>query len=124
MNLIQAIIDSAKYEQEYLSLHRSIDVSYYCAFGLVVIMMLAIIVNHVKLKKLFTDSLIPYYAMFVMHPAWFSALVSVQIFYINGYVREIWSYAYLALAIIYFFIFLMITNKRAKTEKAKAADES
>ena len=85
--------------------------SYYSVYAIVLLLAIALVVNHIKLKKLFTNSLVPFLILFALHPAWTLRILKLE----KPSSLEITSYVFVGLAVLWFVVILFITKKPAKT---------
>ena len=119
MNTFQLIADSAKLIQEHAAFTQAVNVSYYSVYAIVLILMAAMIVNHMRLKTLFTKALTPFFLLFAIHPAWLMTLIDV-----NNTFHVIASYVFAGLGVAWFIIFIFITKKPEKPAESKQEDKN
>jgi len=115
MNLYYFLADVAEWEQEFAAQKEALNFSFCSTFGIVLILIIAIIVNHIRFKTLFTKSLIPFILFFIIHPAWF-----MLPFNVSSNALTLSSYGYLGLGVLWFVIFIIITKKPVKSAPAES----
>ncbi len=107
------LADAIGFEEEFNVMQQhTLNVSYYCVYAIVLLILAALIINHIKLKTLFTNSLVPFFVLFALHPAWLLRILKLE----QPSTLEISSYVFLGLAVLWFVIFLIIMKKPLKAQ--------
>ena len=111
------LADVQAIEEEYIALEQAFNVSYFSVYAIVLLFAIALVVNHIKLKKLFTNTLVPFLILFALHPAWTLRILKLE----KPSTLEITSYVFFGMAVLWFVVIFFITKKPAQTP-AKSED--
>ncbi|MCD4655915.1 MAG: hypothetical protein K8S87_00075 [Planctomycetes bacterium] len=103
--------DAQTFSEEFTALKHAFNVSYFSVFAIVLLFAISLVVNHIKLKKLFTNSLAPFLILFTLHPAWTLRILKLE----KPSTLETTSYVFFGLAVLWFIVILIITKKPAET---------
>ncbi|MCK5345008.1 MAG: hypothetical protein KAR20_16470 [Candidatus Heimdallarchaeota archaeon] len=105
-------------DEEFFAMKHAVSMSYVSLYAIVLLIVIALIINHLRFKKLFRNTLVPFFVLFALHPAWLLRALKLE----KASTLEILSYVFLGLAVLWFVVFLFI--KKKPVEKPVNAEES
>ena len=100
-------------DEEFFALKQAFNMSYVSVYAIVLLIVLALIFNHLRFRKLFTNTLLPFFVLFALHPVWFLRVLKLE----KASTLEILSYVFLGLAVLWFVVLIFIKKKPVESSE-------